>query len=121
MKKLFTAWNPAPVSTGCFKNMVQYINRGAWVPESKYFIKLHYLLQLPHLSSFKNGLSDPSIIISSHFMSKNIFSSLKTFSSRKRYAVAWQRNLAKITAILEIYNIETIKIKEKRNTKLTYI
>ena len=31
--------------------------------------------------------------------------------------MAWQRNLAKTTAILEIYNIETIKIKEKINTK----
>jgi len=31
--------------------------------------------------------------------------------------VAWQRNLAKTTAILEIYNIETIKRKEKNKYK----
>ena len=39
------------------------------------------------------------------------------FFSRTNYAVAWQRNSAKTTALLEIYNIKNINKNENSYNK----
>ena len=51
---------------------VSRLNKGSLVPDMKYFESPCFHLGFSYLSSFQDGHNGPSVIISSHFIIKNV-------------------------------------------------
>ena len=52
-------------------------NYGAWVLGMTYFIRLNLFVRFSYLSRSHNGLNDPSIVIGSQFIIRNLETTIK--------------------------------------------